>query len=98
MATPSSNCPTVRTGHSCRTEASCLRQKLPPVGISSIGGARPVGVDDTLQKNLYLNLDVKKIYINSAVALNGTAAKPGLLCGAARSGLRGALECRALKA
>lgn len=39
---------------------------------SSIGPALQAGVDVKLQKNLYLNFDVKKVYIDSDITLNGT--------------------------
>lgn len=46
-----------------------------PVGVSidrnSFGAALQVGVDIPLQKNLYLNLDIKKVYIKTDVALAG---------------------------
>lgn len=46
-----------------------------PAGVSidrnSVGAALQVGVDIPLQKNLYLNLDVKKVYIKTDVAAAG---------------------------
>jgi outer membrane protein len=37
----------------------------------SVGGALQVGVDIPLARNLYLNLDLKKVYIGTNVSLNG---------------------------
>lgn len=37
----------------------------------SVGGALQVGVDIPLSKSLYLNLDLKKVYIDTDVSLNG---------------------------
>jgi outer membrane protein len=42
---------------------------------SSVGGALQVGVDIPLARNLYLNLDLKKVYIETDVYLSG--AKQG---------------------
>jgi outer membrane protein len=39
---------------------------------SSTGGALQVGVDVPLSKSLYLNFDVKKVYISADVSSNGT--------------------------
>lgn len=47
-----------------------------PAGVdidrNSIGGALQVGVDIPLSGNLYLNFDVKKVYIGTDVSSNGT--------------------------
>ncbi|WP_453934369.1 OmpW/AlkL family protein [Acidovorax temperans] len=52
-----------------------------PAGVdidrNSFGAALQVGVDIPLQKNLYLNLDVKKVFIKTDVSLAG--AKIGTL-------------------
>jgi outer membrane protein len=46
-----------------------------PAGVdidrNSFGAALQVGVDIPLQKNLYLNLDVKKVFIKTDVSLAG---------------------------
>lgn len=38
----------------------------------SVGTAYQIGVDIPVAKNLYLNLDVKKVYIGTDVSLNGS--------------------------
>ena len=47
-----------------------------PAGVdidrNSFGAALQVGVDIPLQKNLYLNLDVKKVFIKTDVSLAGS--------------------------
>ena len=47
-----------------------------PAGVdidrNSFGAALQVGVDIPLQKNLYLNVDVKKVYIKTDVFSSGT--------------------------
>ena len=44
----------------------------PSIDKNSFGGALQVGVDIPLSKNLYLNLDVKKVYIKTDVFSSGT--------------------------
>ena len=44
----------------------------PSIDKNSWGGALQVGVDIPLQKNLYLNVDVKKVYIKTDVFSSGT--------------------------
>jgi outer membrane protein len=48
-----------------------------PTGVSidknSVGGALQLGVDIPLQKGLYLNLDVKKVFIKTEVSAAGAA-------------------------
>jgi outer membrane protein len=39
---------------------------------TSVGGAYGAGFDYKLDKNLFLNVDVKKVYISSDVKLGGT--------------------------
>jgi outer membrane protein len=39
---------------------------------SSVGGALQAGVDVKLTKNMFLNFDIKKIYIASDIMVNGT--------------------------
>jgi outer membrane protein len=46
-----------------------------PAGVdidrNSFGAALQVGVDIPLQKNLYLNFDIKKVFIKTDVTANG---------------------------
>ena len=44
----------------------------PSIDKNSFGGALQVGVDIPLSKNLYLNVDVKKVYIKTDVFSSGT--------------------------
>ena len=44
----------------------------PSIDKNSFGGALQVGVDIPLSNGLYLNLDMKKVYIRTDVSLNGT--------------------------
>ncbi|MBI1396789.1 MAG: outer membrane beta-barrel protein [Betaproteobacteria bacterium] len=62
------------------TRISSVSLNVPGVGAldldsSSVGGALQVGVDVRLAENLFLNVDLKKIYINSDVKLAATGAK-----------------------
>jgi outer membrane protein len=53
-----------------------LRSSIAGVGLelnsSSVGGALQAGLDIKLSKNLFLNVDLKKIYIDSDIKANGT--------------------------
>lgn len=58
------------------TLISSVNLAVPTVGKldldnTSVGGALQVGFDYRIDKNLYLNVDVKKIWIDSDVKLNG---------------------------
>ena len=58
------------------TRISSVSLNIPGVGAldldsSSIGGALQAGLDVEVGKNTYLNLDVKKIYIDSDLKLGG---------------------------
>ena len=62
------------------TRISSVSLNVPGVGAldldsSSIGAALQVGVDIKLADKIFLNIDVKKIYINSDVMLKATGAK-----------------------
>ena len=46
----------------------------PSIDKNSFGGALQVGVDVPLSKNLYLNFDVKKVYIKTDVFAGGAKA------------------------
>ena len=56
------------------TRFSSVNLKVPGADIdrSSWGPALQVGVDIPLSNGLYLNLDMKKVYIRTDVSLNGT--------------------------
>lgn len=62
------------------TRISSVSLNVPGVGAldldsSSIGAALQVGMDIKLADKIFLNIDVKKIYINSDVMLKATGAK-----------------------
>lgn len=56
------------------TRFSSVNLKVPGADIdrNSFGGALQVGVDIPLSGNMYLNFDVKKVYIGTDVSVNGT--------------------------
>ncbi len=56
------------------TRFSSVNLSVPGADIdrNSFGGALQVGVDIPLSGNMYLNFDVKKVYIATDVSLNGT--------------------------
>ncbi len=51
----------------------------PSIDKNSFGGALQVGVDIPLSKNLYLNVDVKKVYIKTDVFSFSSGTKAGTL-------------------
>lgn len=62
------------------TRISSVALNVPGVGdldleSSSLGGALQVGVDVKVADNLFVNLDVKKVWISSDVMLKSTGAK-----------------------
>ena len=62
------------------TRISAVALNVPGVGDlslenSSIGGALQAGVDFKIADNLFLNIDIKKIWISSDVMLKATGAK-----------------------
>ncbi len=56
------------------TRFSSVSLNVPGADIdrNSFGGALQVGVDIPLSGNMYLNFDVKKVYIGTDVSVNGT--------------------------
>jgi outer membrane protein len=62
--------------HYTRISGVSLRSNIAGANLqlesSSVGGALQAGVDVKLTKNMFLNFDIKKIYIASDIMVNGT--------------------------